>query len=305
MERRRQTDPEEMPLFMISNQGLFSNNYIEKHLPTSPAWSQHDAKLATIFAGVQDAYRASAELNLGPGEEDQLRETLISPILKLLGFEYAVEPGSQRGGVSNRPDYALFLSHDEFVAARQGKNDVRSYYSHATTILEAKYWGRRLNDADSADKLDSRDPTAEQGDSPGRALREGSLPVPDVYRTSNGRVQWAILTNGKHWRLFYHHSDFRAGTYYEVDLEEVVRRGAVDDFKRFYLFFSRDAFIPDPQTGKTLLDAHRKGSVEYASAISNRLKELIFDEVFEGLAQGFLDYRRLLLTLGAPSGRCL
>jgi hypothetical protein len=268
-------------LFPIANQGLFSNNYIEKHLPTSPAWSQHDAKLETIFASVKEVYRAAAELKLGPGEEDQLRYTLITPVLELLGFECAVEPSSQRGGVPNRPDYALFLSHDEFVAARQGKNDVRSYYSHATTILEAKYWGRRLNDADSADKLDSRDPTAQL---------TGYLD--DVYRASNGRVQWAILTNGKHWRLFYHHSDFRAGTYYQVDLEEVVRRGTVDDFKLFYLFFSRDAFIPDPQTGKSLLDAHRKGSVEYASAISNRLKELIFDEVFEGLAQGFLEYRR-------------
>jgi hypothetical protein len=53
-------------LFLTANQGLFSNNYIEKRLPTSPAWSQHDAKLATIFAGVKDVYRAAAELNLGP-----------------------------------------------------------------------------------------------------------------------------------------------------------------------------------------------------------------------------------------------
>jgi hypothetical protein len=283
-----------MTLFAVANQGLFSNNYIEKHLPTSPAWSQHDAKLETIFAGVKDVYRAAAELNIGPGEENQLRYTLITPVLELLGFVCAVEPSSQRGGVSNRPDYALFLAHDELVAARQGKGDVHSYYSHATTILEAKYWGRRLNDADSADKLDSRDPTAQV---------TGYLD--DVYRASNGKVQWAILTNGKHWRLFYHHSDFRAGTYYEVDLEEVVRRGAMDDFKRFYLFFSRDAFIPDPQTGKTLLDVHRKGSVEYASAISDRLKELIFDEVFEGLAKGFLEYRRVEKGITAETEKSL
>jgi len=35
-------------LFLTANQGLFSNNYIAKHLPTSPVWSQHDAKLATV-----------------------------------------------------------------------------------------------------------------------------------------------------------------------------------------------------------------------------------------------------------------
>jgi hypothetical protein len=43
-------------LFLTANQGLFSNNYIEKHLPTSPAWSQHDAKLERIFAGVKDGH---------------------------------------------------------------------------------------------------------------------------------------------------------------------------------------------------------------------------------------------------------
>jgi hypothetical protein len=270
-----------MTLFSIANQDLFSKNYVEEHLPQSPVWSQFDSKLSAIRAGVKEAFDATSELNLGPGEEDQLRHTLITPVLELLGFECAVEPGSQRGGVQKRPDYALFASREEFVAARQEKLDLRSYYSHATTILEAKYWGRRLNDVDSADKLDSRDPTAQV-----------TRYLDDVYHASNGKVQWAILTNGKHWRLFYYHSNFRAGTYYQVDLDEIARRGTVADFKRFYLFFSRDAFIPDPQTGKSLLDAHRQGSVEYASAVSNRLKELIFDEVFEGLAQGFLEYRR-------------
>jgi hypothetical protein len=59
----KQPPAAQMSLFPIANQGLFSNNYLEKHLPTSPAWSQHDAKLATIFAGVKDAYRAAAEVS--------------------------------------------------------------------------------------------------------------------------------------------------------------------------------------------------------------------------------------------------
>ena len=43
--------------------------------------------------------------------------------------------------------------------------------------------------------------------------------------------------------------------------------------------------------GKTWLDRHLKGTEDYASRISTKLKDLIFDKVFEGLAEGFVHYR--------------
>jgi len=275
------TKPAQTELSHYSNQGLFSNNYIKHHLPLSPVWQDCEPQLAGLANGLKAAYKSASDADLGPGEESQLEEIVIRPVLKLLGFSFDVQPKSGRG---KRPDYALFASEEGYLVARQHKANLKTFYGQAAAVLEAKYWGRRLNDADPKDRLDQRDPTAQT-----------TRYLDDVYHASDGRVKWAILTNGKLWRLFYYHSGFRAGTYYEVDLETVVQRGTLDDLRLFYLFFSRAAFEPDPQSGKTLLDQHLNGGQEYAAEIRNKLKDLIFDHVFEGLAQGFVDCRRSTL----------
>jgi predicted nucleic acid-binding protein len=69
------------------------------------------------------------------------------------------------------------------------KDNLFRFFKHPVTILEAKYWGRRLNDSDPKDTLDKRDPTAQT-----------VKYLDDVYHASESRIQWAILTNGKHWR---------------------------------------------------------------------------------------------------------
>ena len=138
-----------------------------------------------------------------------------------------------------------------------------------------------MNDADPNDTLDRRDPTAQT-----------VKYLDDVYHASEGRMQWAILTNGKQWRLFYNRAASRSGNFYEVDLEEIIQSNNLDTFKYFYLFFAKNAFIPDPATGKTWLDQHLKGSEDYATRISEKLKDLIFDRIFESLATGFVEYRR-------------
>ena len=274
--RSRQT---ELPPY--TNQGLFSNNYIKHRLPKVPIWRDCEPVLSEIAKGLKTAFRAASDANLGPGEESKLEEILIRPVLRLLGLSFDVQPKSTRG---KRPDYALFISEEDYLVARRHKASLQKFYGRAAAVLEAKYWGRRLNDADPKDRFDQRDPTAQT-----------ARYLDDAYHLSDGRVQWAILTNGKLWRLFYYRSGFRAGTYYEVDLETVVQRGTPDDLKLFYLFFSSTAFEPDTQTGETLLERYLKGSQDYASEISDKLKDLIFDQVFEGLAQGFVDYRRSAL----------
>jgi len=192
-------------------------------------------------------------------------------------FSIDVQPRAPRGGVRKNPDYALFLSEDDRRFCRQHRNEPAQYYSRVPAILEAKAWGRPLNDTIRRDV----DPTAQ-------TVRY----LDDVYGLSHGHVQWAILTNGKMWRLFYYHSGFMAGTFYDVDLESAVDSGDLDTFKYFYLFFSSTALRPDPITAASLLDQHVKGSQEYATAVSGELKELVFDRVFEDLAQGFVEARQ-------------
>lgn len=263
------------------NQGLFSGNYLEHHLPETSIWKENEEKIRKAHGELAELCKEIKGLNLGPGEEANLESKFIQPVLRILGYDFDVQPTTQRGFSKKRPDYALFKDKASLQSAREYKTDITRFFTHPLTILEAKYWDRRLNDADSRDTLDSRDPTAQT-----------VKYLDDVYRASQSRIKWAVLTNGKLWRLFYYHAASRSGNFYEVDLEELIANGDLDKFKYFYLFFSKDAFVPNPATGRSWLDMHLKGSEDYAAEVSARIKELIFDRVFEGLSKGFIEYRR-------------
>ncbi|MBI4221481.1 MAG: hypothetical protein HY607_02200, partial [Planctomycetes bacterium] len=265
-----------------NNQNLFSNNYLKHRLQLTSLWDAQKERVNKIFEDVKNVHETIKSLNLGPGEEAGLEDKFIRPVLTLLGYEWDVQPTTERGTKKKRPDYALFKDKPALEDARKEKDNLKRFFSHPLTILEAKYWGRRLNDADPKDTLDRRDPTAQT-----------VKYLDDVYHASDSRIQWAILTNGKQWRFFYYRAASRSGNFYEVDLEEIIQSNSLDNFKYFYLFFAKDAFIPEPATGKTWLDQHLKGSEDYATRISEKLKELIFDRIFESLATGFVEYRRI------------
>jgi fido (protein-threonine AMPylation protein) len=277
---------EQTKLFFWNNQNLFSNNYLERHLPITSLWKEQKEKIADVFNAVKKAHGEIKSLKLGPGEEAGLEDKFIRPVLKILGFEWDVQPTTKRGIKKKRPDYALFKDKTSFADARKEKDNLMRFFKYPITILEAKYWGRRLNDSDPKDTLDCRDPTAQT-----------VKYLDDVYHASDGRIQWAILTNGKHWRLFYHKAASRSGNFFEVDLEEIITGNNSEKLLYFYLFFSRDSFVPDPVTDKTWLDQHLKGTEEYAARVSTKLKDLIFDKVFEGLAEGFVHYRTSELSV--------
>ncbi|MBI5327207.1 MAG: Fic family protein [Deltaproteobacteria bacterium] len=282
--------PEQKQLFFLNNQNLFSNNYLEHRLPAASLWKEQGEKAGGVFDNIKKLYEAIKPLKLGSGEEAGIEEKFIRPVLKTLGYEFDVQPRTQRGYKKKRPDYALFKDNVSYEEARKEKDNIPRFFTQALTILEAKSWGRRLNDTDPKDALDTRDPTAQT-----------VKYLDDVYHASQGRIQWAILTNGKEWRLFYYRAASRSGNFFEVSLENIIRENDREKFLYFYLFFSRDAFIPDLATGKTWLDLHLDGSEAYAKAVSDRLKELIFDEAFEGLAEGFIHYRRTELSISEES----
>ncbi len=267
-------------LYKFYNQGLFSNNYLEYHLPHTTIWVKDEDRIKKALNEITSVYEGIKGLNFGSGEEANIEDKFIRPVLEILGYEWDVQPVTQRGIKKKRPDYALFKDRVALEDARREKDNLKRFFSYPLTILEAKYWGRRLNDADPEDRLDSRDPTAQT-----------VKYLDDVYHASEGKIQWAILTNGKLWRFFYYRASSRSGNFYEVDLENILRSKSHDAFKYFYFFFSRDAFISDTATGKTYLDQHLKGSEDYAARVSEQLKGLIFDKVFEGLASGFIEYR--------------
>jgi len=153
--------PEKTGLFLWNNQNLFSNNYLEHHLPTTSLWNEQKEKIGKVFEAVTKSYGTIKDLNLGPGQEADLEDKFIRPVLTELGYAYNVQPLTRRGFKKKRPDYALFKDSSALKTASKDKTEPKKFFSQALTILEAKYWGRRLNDSDKTDILDSRDPTAQ------------------------------------------------------------------------------------------------------------------------------------------------
>lgn len=206
-------------LFLFNNQNLFSNNYLDFHLPETVLWEEQKENAKDAFDAIKKAYESIKPLKVGPGEEAELENKFIQPVLSALGYAYHVQPVTQRGTKKKRPDYALFKDNESYELARKLKDSPDKFFLQCLTILEAKYWGRRLNDTDKRDILDSRDPTAQT-----------VKYLDSVNYHTDGKINWAILTNGKHWRLFYYRASSRSGNYYEIDLEEIIAKNNIEDF---------------------------------------------------------------------------
>ncbi|MCC6151870.1 MAG: Eco57I restriction-modification methylase domain-containing protein [Planctomycetes bacterium] len=121
--------------------------------------------------------------------------------------------------------------------------------------------------------------------------------VTEFERTN---AQWAILTNGKQWRLYCARAHGRHANFYEVDFREMLadrpgeqgEQGDGESFRYFWLMLRAEAFKPGPEQdgkpGPSFLDRLFDGSREYAKALGERLKERVFETIFPHFAEGFI-----------------
>lgn len=204
--------------------------------------------------------------------EDQTEEEILKPVLGILGFTFISQVTTHGKGRVERPDFALFPSDQAKMEAFKLKDDEKAFYPRVTAIAEAKYWGRPLSKVTKGDRRDSF-----KNENPSFQIVN--------YLTGTG-VDWGILTNGKEWRLYYRQASSIVKESYDTDLEDILESGDLEKFKYFWLFFRRNAFVPDPQ-GNSFLDRVREGSLNYAIIVEKQLKKLVFEQVFPNLAGGF------------------
>ena len=232
--------------------------------------------------------------------EAQTEDEFVKPVLAVLGWSYIPQVKNSRSGRINRPDYALFADETTKNAAYPHQGDDDPFYSRSLAIAEAKYWGRPLSRKDA----NGRD-TWKTDNNPSHQM---------VSYLVGTRCPWGILTNGPIWRLYSREVSSTASEFYEVDLDAIFGEDApshvgaglpfaaanhtpphkpapTDAFRRWWLFFRRAAFTPDSQ-GRTFVRRIHEGSATYAKRVSDKLKELVFDEVMPEIAGGFVAYRR-------------
>ncbi len=254
-----------------TNRDLFSNHYLDHLLPESDPWVDIDDEAIenayTEIRRIYDEQRPRVEgMNEAPLEEE-----FIKPILDALGHTYAVQEEVRE--VRRYPDYAFFA--DEAVksdAYDQQDGDETDFYRDAVAVGDAKRWGRKL------DKL-------------GGERRNFSNPSHQInVYLQETPAEWAILTNGKCWRLYYAETSRKLDSYYEIDLEALLEDDdcGVAEFEWFYNFFRAGAFVADAG-GESFLDRVYNRSATFAQELGEDLEDNIY-EAIRTLAEGFLSY---------------
>ena len=244
----------------FNNRALFSDYFLLERLRDDPAWHE-DPK--PVYRAFRDLY-TNARSRWAGKAEPEIRGGLLVPALKALGFE--PRPGRAAGDSRMEPDFRLVDPASKGMLA----------------VCLAYPWDRHLDGKDSKD-IESPE------ENPGQAV---------VSLLEQGEAQWAVVTNGKHWRLYAAKAHSRATNYYEIDLEEVLaadNKDPQESFRYFWLLFRKPSFRPPD----CFLDRLLRGSAEYAKRLGERLKERVFEEIFPHLAEGFIEDARAEKIFGA------
>ncbi len=208
---------------------------------------------------------------------------------------FSVQERVEVKGRANVPDYLLFASTDAFNKADR-KAKAADRYPFGVAVADAKAW---------ALGLDQRGAGAGNDETPsGQIIRY--LTRADVQ--SDGRVLWGILTNGRHWRLYYQRAKSRLEDYFEIDLAWVLRlagsqgelgiNGRPAQFandeewsdhllKLLWLMFRREAFLPGSD-GRTFHQHALDEGRNWETKVRENLTDLVFKEVFPDLLRALV-----------------
>lgn len=253
-----------------TNRDLFSNHYLDEHLPETEAWEEvSDAELDAAREEILDLW--GREKDTAPERnEAQLEEKFIRPMFRKLGIPFEVEASVSR--TQRRPDYGFFETTEAARKAFDRRKKGDDFYKNAVAVADAKRWGRPLDTRGSGEH--------------DRDFENPSYQI-HVYLQETP-TRWAVLTDGKKWRLYYGPTSHRLDSYYEVDLPTILEQGDLEDFKYFYLFFRHEAFVEDA-TGDCFLDDVYEESNVFAEELGEDLQENIY-EAIRVLSEGFIQH---------------
>jgi hypothetical protein len=256
----------------FNNRALFSDYYLTRHLPETSLWNSPAGAsaltrafrtLRTLYDGVRDT--------VSNQPTSTVRELLIQPILNTLGFNLQSVQPARDTKVTIDPHYRLYASDAPDITAGAPTEP-------PLALCLAYTWNRSLDGKDDRDDLSP-------DENPGASV---------VTLLDRAEAPWAIVTNGKLWRLYSASAHSRATNYYEIDLEETLAlplANLEDAFRYFWFMFRAAAFMPTGDS-PSFLDTLISESERYARELGDRLKERVFEDIFPHFARGFILYAR-------------
>lgn len=150
---------------------------------------------------------------------------LVNRALHILGYTHS---HNERLNDDVRIEYTLFNSADAFKAHCSARGTL-AFFSGACGIAKLAAWSADLDAPVAKDNNDAGDPAAYELD--------------EWLAKTN--LQWAILTNGRIWRLFHKNTCKTLNTFVEIDLLNIIENKDVDAFKIFATIFCSKAITAD------------------------------------------------------------
>jgi SAM-dependent methyltransferase len=241
---------------------LFPQDFLANGIRDLPEWKSFDDaaldKLAAVLAERLPAFQGS-----GPFEEATTEAQLIFPVLDALGWGCLPQQKMDQRR-ENIPDALLFGS-PEAARAAMGRRRPAERFAAARVVAESKAWDTPL------DRGERRTPASQVL----RYLREAE-------ELSSGAVRWAILTNGRLWRLYWQDARARNEEFLEADLPWLLRPEARENLRAFTILFGAAAFEPAAD-GRNLLVRARMEARRWEERVTDALSRTVFTAVFPRL----------------------
>ncbi len=254
---------------------LFTQYFLTEGIKETDDWNSSVSQ-PEAFAGFKDEIRQQSDAlsRYVEPNEATTEQDLIRPVLELLGWtDYLPQQGAS--GNEDIPDHLLFENAESkaTASARQNSND---RYLDALLVQESKRFGLPLDSRDSGDNQKTGTPH-------GQILRYLST----ADHVTDGRIRWGMLTNGAVWRLYDFRARPRASGYFEADLTGLIQSGDDDGLRAFLLLFRRESFTLQEGANTTFLETALTEGRRYEERVARDLSEVVFDEVFPALVNGF------------------
>lgn len=163
----------------VRNSELFSNHWLEHRLVLEDEWETAKPQATAVLDKLVAIRKVQRTRVAHYGTEQALEEAFIQPVLRVLGWELNYQT-FLRG---RKPDYALFLTNEAYDSALRAGPRTPEYWEHPALLADAKAWDRPLA-------------------RPSVVNNQREYPPEQIEWYLNNSLQdYAILTNGRLWRL--------------------------------------------------------------------------------------------------------
>ncbi|MDS4042892.1 MAG: restriction endonuclease [Candidatus Competibacter sp.] len=271
---------------------LFTQDFLREGIQETDAWKCLDAdELARFRARTEAIFGA---LPADSQANEAVTETeIIFPVLEALGWACLPQQTASGKGRQDVPDVLLFADAATKQAALAERRDEQRY-RHGVAIVECKRWRRPLDRGDRADPPDANAPSNQML----RYLSRAEV-------ASERAIRWGLLTNGRHWRLYFQGARSRSEEFLELDLALLAgmkglpadllapaSQDAAHFLAAFYLLFGPAGFVPQPgdPENRAFLAIALAETRRWEARVSQDLGEWVFERLFPRLVAAIAEH---------------